>query len=135
LAEAKQITLLEDLVSKPLVVNGDPDALHRMFLILIDNAVKYTPSQGRIKVSLTSSDGFAIAEVLDSGIGIAASDLPQIFDRFYRADKVRPRESGGTGLGLSIARWVAEAHGGSIDVQSSLGEGSVFEVSLPLVKA
>ncbi len=135
LAAAKQITLLEDLASKPLLVNGDPDALHRMFLILIDNAVKYTPSQGRIKVSLTSSDGFAIAEVLDSGIGIAASDLPQIFDRFYRADKVRPRESGGTGLGLSIARWVAEAHGGSIGVQSSLGEGSVFEVSLPLVKA
>jgi heavy metal sensor kinase len=134
LAEAKQLSLLEDISSKPLVVDGDPHALHRMFLILIDNAVKYTPSQGQIRVSLTGSDGFAIAEVRDNGIGIAASDLPYIFDRFYRADKARSRESGGTGLGLSIARWVAETHGGSIGVQSSPGEGSVFEVRLPIVK-
>lgn len=134
LAEAKQIVLLEEFANKPMVVDGDPDILHRMFLILIENAVRYTPSQGLIRVSLTDRDGFAVAQVRDTGIGIAAADLPYIFDRFYRADKARSRESGGTGLGLSIARWVAEAHGGSIDVQSSPGEGSVFEVSLPLVK-
>jgi heavy metal sensor kinase len=133
LSEAKQISFQESIFDGPLIVNGDSDALHRLFLILIDNAVKYTPSHGLINVSLANQNGIAIAEVRDNGIGIAASDLSHIFERFYRADKARSRESGGTGLGLSIARWIAEAHGGSIEAQSTPGEGSVFEVCLPLL--
>jgi signal transduction histidine kinase len=135
LAEAKQITLQENIMKTAVVVEGDCDALRRLFLILIDNAVKYTPPHGLITVSLTSSNEFAVAEIRDTGIGIAADDLPHIFDRFYRADKARSRELGGVGLGLSIARWEAEAHGGSIEVQSTPNKGSVFQVRLPLIKS
>jgi two-component system, OmpR family, heavy metal sensor histidine kinase CusS len=134
LAEAKRVSFQENIGSPTLVVEGDSHALHRLFLILIDNAVKYTPSGGSIRVALKRSDKSAMAEFQDNGIGIAPEDLPHIFDRFYRADKARSREFGGVGLGLSIARWVAEAHGGSIEVQSTLGKGSVFRVRLALVQ-
>ena len=103
-----------------------------MFLILLDNAVKFTPPQGRITVSLTSSDGCAVAEVRDTGIGIAAEDLPHIFERFFRADPARSRETGGAGLGLSIGKWIAEAHGGTISASSKPGAGSLFQVRIPL---
>jgi signal transduction histidine kinase len=103
-----------------------------LFLILLDNAVKFTPPQGRITVSLTSSNGCAVAEVRDTGIGIAADDLPHIFERFFRADRARSRETGGAGLGLSIGKWIAEAHGGTISALSKPGEGSVFQVRIPL---
>lgn len=134
LAEAKGLTFRDDISFSPLIVAGDSHALHRLFLILVDNAVKYTPSQGSISVRLERNGHSAVAELRDSGIGIAAEDLPHIFDRFYRADKSRSREFGGVGLGLSIARWVAEAHSGSIEVQSTLAVGSVFRVRLPLVQ-
>lgn len=101
-------------------------------MILIDNAVKYTPRDGHISVVLDASDGSAVAEIRDNGIGILPSDLPHIFERFYRADASRSRESGGTGLGLSIAKWIAEAHKGEISVASKVGEGSVFRVQIPL---
>jgi len=132
LAETKQLSFQQNIDSSTLVVEGDSLALHRLFLILIDNAVKYTPSGGSIAVGLTGSDDSAVAEFRDTGIGISAVDLPNIFDRFYRADKARSREFGGVGLGLSIAWWVAEAHRGSIEVQSIPGAGSVFRVRLPL---
>jgi signal transduction histidine kinase len=103
-----------------------------LFLILLDNAVKYTPPQGRITVSLRASDGFAVAEVRDTGIGIAAEDLAHIFERFFRADRVRSRETGGAGLGLCIGQWIAQAHGGTIRAFSKPGEGSVFQVQIPL---
>jgi two-component system, OmpR family, heavy metal sensor histidine kinase CusS len=135
LAAAKQIMFRENIPPSTLVVEGDSHALHRLFLILIDNAVKYTPSGGSIVVSLDKTDNVAVAEFRDTGIGIAAEDQPHIFDRFYRADKARSREFGGVGLGLSIARWVAEAHAGSIAVESFLGDGSVFRVRLPLLQA
>ena len=77
-------------------------------------------------------DGFGIVEVRDTGIGIAAEDLPNIFERFYRADKVRTREMGGVGLGLSIAQWVADTHGANILVESAPGQGSVFRVRIRL---
>ena len=134
LAQAKQMIFQEDIVEVPVMVEGDRDALHRLFLILIDNAVKYTPPKGVITVSLTNNDGFAFAEVRDTGIGIASEDLPHIFDRFYRTDKARSRELGGVGLGLSIARWETETHGGTIQIESALGKGSVFQVRLPLMK-
>jgi two-component system, OmpR family, heavy metal sensor histidine kinase CusS len=132
LAEAKQIAFSEDLAADSVVLEGDSQSLHRLFLILIDNAVKYTPPRGTITVSLARRNQSALVEVRDSGIGIATQDLPHIFDRFYRADKARSREFGGAGLGLSIARWEAEAHGGEIDVESTLSQGSLFRVRLPL---
>jgi heavy metal sensor kinase len=134
LADTKQLTFKEDIQSSELFVEGDSHVLHRLFLILIDNAVKYTSSGGSITVGLRRTDASAIAEFRDTGIGISADDLPNIFERFYRADKARSREFGGVGLGLSIARWVAEAHRGSIEVQSTPGTGSVFCVRLPLLR-
>jgi len=132
LAETKQISFLAELPESPLWVEGDANSLRRLFLILLDNAVKYTPPQGRITVSVSSSDGFAVAEVRDTGIGIAAEDLPHIFERFFRADRARSRETGGAGLGLSIGQWIAQAHGGTISALSTPGEGSVFRVRIPL---
>jgi len=134
LAQSKQLAFQQNISTSTMIVDGDPHALHRLFLILIDNAVKYTPSGGSITVSLNRNGNSAVAEFHDNGIGIATEDLPHIFDRFYRADKARSREFGGVGLGLSIALWVAEAHGGSIEVQSSPGAGSVFRVRIPLIE-
>jgi heavy metal sensor kinase len=134
LSEAKQIRFREELPREPMPVECDPQALRRLFLILIDNAVKYTQPTGEIEVTLGRQDGFLIGAVRDTGIGIAAEDLPHVFERFYRADKARSRDTGGVGLGLSIGRWIAEAHGGTIEVESSVGGGSVFEVRLPLFK-
>jgi len=133
LAEAKQISLLHEIPREPVWIEGDFPSLRRLFLILIDNAVKYTPPQGQVKVSVSSRDGWAVAEVSDTGIGIGPQDLPHVFERFYRADKARTRESGGTGLGLSIGRWIAEAHGGTIEAQSAPGEGSQFRVRISLI--
>jgi heavy metal sensor kinase len=135
LAQVKQLRFTENIDAQELFVEGDSRALHRLFLILIDNAVKYTPSGGSIAVKLRRSNDSALAEFRDTGIGIAADDLPRIFDRFYRADKARSRELGGVGLGLSIARWVAETHRGSIEVQSTPGAGSVFVVRLPVLQS
>ena len=132
LAQAKRVKFSADLNGEDLVVDGDSHALQRLFLILIDNAVKYTQPGGSVTLGLGRIDGWAVAEFRDTGIGVSAEDLPHIFDRFYRADKARSREFGGVGLGLSIARWVAEAHGGSIEVQSTPAAGSVFRVRLPL---
>ena len=83
---------------------------------------------------LRSENSAAIAEVRDSGIGIAATDIPHIFERFYQADPSRSRENGGRGLGLAIGRWIAQAHGGDISVESKVGEGSSFQIRLPLPK-
>jgi len=101
-------------------------------LILIDNAVKYTHPSGKIEVSLQRNDGYALAQVRDTGIGIAETDLPNVFERFYRADKARTRDLGGVGLGLSIGRWITEVHSGTIEVQSTPGRGSVFQIRLPI---
>src|SRR6266478_2730197 len=134
LAEGKSIQYDQRLPETPLRVSGNAPSLRRLFLILIDNAVKYTPPEGRISVALDASDGAAVTEIRDNGVGISPADLPHIFERFYRADESRSRESGGTGLGLSIAKWIAEAHHGSISVVSKVGEGSVFRVQIPLAE-
>lgn len=114
------------------VVMGDPDRLKQLLLNLVDNALKYTPPGGQVTLGLSRAEGWAAVAVMDTGLGIPAEDLPRLFDRFYRVDKSRSRPQGGTGLGLSIARWIAEAHGGSIEVQSEVGKGSTFTVRLPL---
>jgi len=115
-------------------VQGDCSSLERLFLVLLDNAVKYTEEGGSIDVRLDSQNGFATASIHDSGIGIAASDMPHIFERFYRADVARSRDIGGIGLGLAIGNWIAQVHNGEIRVESELAKGSRFEVRLPLVK-
>ena len=94
--------------------------------------MKYTSREGHVSVELDTDDSAAVIEIRDTGVGISPSDLPHIFERFYRADESRSRESGGTGLGLSIAKWIAEAHRGKISVASTIGEGSVFRVQIPL---
>jgi two-component system OmpR family sensor kinase len=114
-------------------VLGDSDRLKQMLLNLVDNAIKYTLAGGQVTMSLAKQDGIALVEIRDSGVGIPAEDLPRIFDRFYRVDKARTRNPGGSGLGLSIARWIAVAHGGSINVESTVGKGSTFTVSLPVL--
>ncbi len=131
LALSKQIQLDREIPNIPILVNGDAYALRRLFLILIDNAVKYTPTGGRVSIALKANGNDAFAQVCDTGIGISQEDLPFIFERFYRADKARSRESG-AGLGLSIARWIAEAHRAEILVESVVGHGSTFEVRIPL---
>jgi signal transduction histidine kinase len=107
--------------------------LRQLVLNLIDNAIKYTPKNGTIALSLVRENGSAMIIVRDNGIGIPAEEQSKIFDRFYRVDKGRSREMGGTGLGLSIARWITEIHGGKIFVQSEVNKGSVFTVLLPLL--
>ena len=131
LALSKQIHLDREIPDIPILVNCDTHALRRLFLILIDNAVKYTPAGGRVSIALKANGNDAFAQVRDTGIGISQEDLPFIFERFYRADKARSRESG-VGLGLSIARWIAEAHRAEILVESVVGQGSTFEVRIPL---
>jgi heavy metal sensor kinase len=135
LAEAKQIGFQEQIAQDSMWIRGDASSLRRLFLILIDNAVKYTPANGHVEVSLQRNNGFAIAQVKDTGIGIAESDLPNVFERFYRADKARTRELGGVGLGLSIGRWITEVHSGTIEVHSAPGGGSVFQIRLPITPA
>jgi heavy metal sensor kinase len=132
LAEGKSIQYDQRLPETSLCVSGNAPSLRRLFLILIDNAVKYTSREGHVSVELDTDDSAAVIEIRDTGVGISPSDLPHIFERFYRADESRSRESGGTGLGLSIAKWIAEAHQGKISVASKVGEGSVFRVQIPL---
>ena len=121
-------------VANNCIVDGDRIRLRQLFLNLITNAIKYTPRGGEVELSLTADEDEAMFTVKDTGIGIAAIDLPNIFDRFYRADRVRSRQSerGGFGLGLSISQWIAQAHGGTLNAQSRLHRGSTFTVTLPL---
>ena len=125
------LELRVEVPGDPALVWGDRAALERLVRVLVDNAVKYTPVPGRVSLSLRASAGEAVVEVSDTGIGIAPEDLPHVFDRFYRADKARSRDSGGTGLGLSIAKWIVEQHGGRIAVESRPGQGARVEVRLP----
>jgi heavy metal sensor kinase len=132
LAKTRNSKFLSSLPDLAVPVLADPDALRRALLILMDNAVKYTPSGGSINVTLKSQDGLAVISVSDTGIGIAEEDLAHVFDRFWRADKARSREQGGAGLGLSIAKWIIEMHHGTIGVKSGPGEGARFDISIPL---
>jgi heavy metal sensor kinase len=113
-------------------VSGDSRAISRLLNILLDNAVKYTPSSGTIELILEAKDEFAMITVRDSGIGISDKDRHRIFERFYRADKARSRELGGAGLGLAIAEWIVAQHRGQVTVQSAPGQGSIFLVKLPI---
>ena len=132
---------------EPATVMGDAPRLRQLFLNLVTNAIKYTPQGGEVSLSLVRHDRFVLFSVRDTGIGIAAADLPYVFDRFWRADRVRSRptmrreerrvvdERGGFGLGLAISQYIAQAHGGTLTATSRLGRGSTFTVTLPTVEA
>ena len=124
------VTLTE---CEPLTVEGDASRLRQLLLNLVENAIKYTPVGGTVELALTAEQGAAVVTVKDTGMGIAAADLPFIFERFWRADRARSRASGraGTGLGLAISQYIAQAHGGTLTAQSRLGRGSVFTLTLP----
>jgi heavy metal sensor kinase len=128
---AGQVELRFDRL-EAVAVWGDPDRLKQLALILVDNALKYTPAGGRVEVSLTRQGDWAVLRVADTGLGIDPGDLPHVFERFYRADKARAREGGGAGLGLAIAKSIVDQHGATISVQSEPGRGSEFTVCLPV---
>jgi heavy metal sensor kinase len=115
-----------------LTVNGDKVKLRQLFINILENAVRYTPIAGQISVSLVQKDANAVVAIADTGIGIPPEHLPHIFERFYRVDKARARADGGVGLGLAIAKIIAESHKGKIEVESELGKGTTFTISLPL---
>ena len=130
-AEKKGLSLtLEQAPDLPPVI-GDADRLERVALNLIHNAIKFTPDGGSVGVSATLAEAAIKVEVSDSGTGIAAEDLPRIFERFYKADRARGSGSGGTGLGLAVVKHIVEAHGGTVSVESQEGHGSTFRLSLP----
>jgi heavy metal sensor kinase len=134
MAEAKGQTVAVYTGNKPAWISGDRSILRRLLSILLDNAVKYTPPQGRIEVRLTATASQAVFSVRDSGIGIPEALLPRVFDRFVRADPSRG-EVNGTGLGLAIAKCIAGAHDASLTVVSSEQEGSTFTVEFHLMES
>jgi len=132
-AEAKGLALSLDLgpVDEATLIVADEEAVHQVLDNLVDNAIKYTPEGGFIRVACGLSADSVELSVTDSGIGIPRDDLPRVFERFYRVDKARSREMGGTGLGLSIVKHVIQSIGGQISVDSRLGDGTRFDVRFP----
>ncbi|MFC5449268.1 sensor histidine kinase [Paenibacillus aestuarii] len=129
LAETKFIQIHAQI--EPSVIWGDEHRLRQLFIILLDNALKFTPPEGSIEVSCHPSSHSVGIVIKDSGCGISEADLPRIFERFYRGDKSRSRYEGGTGLGLSIAEWIVHAHKGTIRVRTQLSVGSEFQITFP----
>jgi heavy metal sensor kinase len=132
LADEKGI-LFRSNVAANIYVEGDRSRLQQVVVNLIANAIKYTPEAGEVAVSVGLDDGAAVLEVSDNGVGIPPHALPHVFERFYRADKARSRNSGGAGLGLAIVKAICTAHGAEIKVSSQEGQGSRFTVILPLL--
>ena len=132
LAAAKSIALTQDVPEFPLPVLGNPSALRRMLFILIDNAIKYTPAGGAVSIGLREHSGRAVLTVEDTGIGIPEEAQNRVFQRFFRVDPSRSKESGGHGLGLAIAQTIVSQHHASIELQSKLGSGCIFSVSLAM---
>ena len=111
-------------------ITGDPVLVRRLLLILLDNAIKFTPPGGRVRLDVHVTDGRRTVAIADTGVGIAAEDLPRVFERFFRSDGAR-QDTDGAGLGLAIARWIAEKHGAGLDVQSAVGIGTTVTISFP----
>ncbi|WNS74558.1 ATP-binding protein [Bacillus sp. DTU_2020_1000418_1_SI_GHA_SEK_038] len=129
-AAEREISLTMDKENDPILIDGDADRLKQIFLNLINNAITYTPNGGSVSISLRESEAKVFIKVRDTGIGISKEEIPRIFERFYRVDKARSRNSGGTGLGLAIVKHLVEAHKGSISVESKIGEGTTFFIEL-----
>jgi two-component system phosphate regulon sensor histidine kinase PhoR len=130
-AEERRILLSTEL-QPDVAVRGDRAQLGLLLSNLIDNALRYTPAKGSVCIRLNAAEHRAVLQVADTGEGIPAVELPRVFERFYRVDKARVRQTGGTGLGLAIVRHVAEAHGGAVQATSELARGSTFTVTLPV---
>jgi heavy metal sensor kinase len=131
LAAEKFLSITVQTPDNPVWIRADQIAIDRLLLILIDNAVKYTPAGGHCEIALSQNREHAHIAVKDTGIGIPEGDLDTIFERFRRADRARSREIPGAGLGLAIARWITQMHGGTITAESTLGCGSIFHIHLP----
>jgi len=131
LAQTKHISIVLEQ-NDEICLFGDKVRLRQLFLNLLDNAIKYTPENGKVILALYRLDGLAVFKIEDTGIGIPQHELHKIFNRFYRVDKARSREMGGTGLGLSIAKWIVEMHGGKILVHSEVNAGTTFVIKFPL---
>jgi two-component system phosphate regulon sensor histidine kinase PhoR len=123
---------LTSSIADGLIVMANPDQMEQVIVNLVDNALKYTPEGGSVHVSAAIKGDDAVVGVRDTGIGILSTDLPRIFERFYRVDKARSRQSGGTGLGLSIVKHIVEAHSGRVTVESEYNHGSAFTFTLPV---
>ena len=134
IAEEKELSITTELPSQEITLLADPDLLQQAIKNLLDNACKYTPPQGTVKLKLFTQLRRISIQVIDSGVGIPPEDLPSIFERFYRVDSSRTRSSGGFGLGLAIAQQIVKAHGGEITVASKVEEGTTFQICLPLKK-
>jgi signal transduction histidine kinase len=134
LAEDKKIALA-CTAAKGVWVEGDRARLKQVVVNLLDNAIKYTPQDGAVTVTVSAIDSKAVLDVADNGMGIPPEALPRIFDRFFRVDKARSRELGGAGLGLSIVKSICAAHHGLVEASSTPGQGSRFRVELPLAPA
>jgi heavy metal sensor kinase len=134
IAEARGIRLRIDPAPGAVMTLGDESALRRLLTVLLDNALKHTPAGGSIEVAISSAEQLVIVTVRDSGEGIDPTDLPHIFDRFYRGDKARNRQTG-VGLGLAIAQSAANMHGARIEVESELGRGATFTASFAKLPA
>ena len=132
-ASTRNVRFAADMCDLAVSVMGDQTLLRRLADILLDNAFKYTPAPGSVRLALEVQDEMAVMTVQDSGVGIAVEDQEKIFKRFYRVDKARSREQGGVGLGLAIAEWIVAQHRGTISVESRLGAGATFCVKLPLI--
>ncbi|WP_160723968.1 two-component system histidine kinase PnpS [Bacillus sp. USDA818B3_A] len=130
-AKVKNIELRFDCKQEEVLVRGDTDRLKQVFINLISNAISYTPADGSVSIILVDLEQMVRILVKDTGVGIGKEDIPRIFERFYRVDRARSRNSGGTGLGLAIVKHLIDAHHGSIRVKSKLGEGSEFIIELP----
>jgi two-component system sensor histidine kinase BaeS len=132
LAEDRGVFLALDVPASLPSVSADRQRLSQVLANLITNALRHTPSGGTVTLAGFVSDGDVVIEVKDTGAGIAAEDLDHVFGRFWRGEKSRSRESGGSGLGLAIARELVLLHGGTIEVESTLGRGSMFRCRLPV---
>ena len=132
---AKNLKVIVDLTPEAFTLHADGTRLEEVLYNLLDNAVKFSPENGQIRLRATHRGSDMVLSVADGGLGIGKEHLPRIFERFYRADKGRSRELGGTGLGLAIVKHIAQLHGGRVEAESELGHGTTIRVVLPLRSA